>query len=246
VGIVYRFEEHAYGGFEVSPDGRDPPPDEGTLAEQLYRKISEAIVEGELAPGSKISEPALARRYGVSRSPLREALHRLQARRLITRSANHGPRVVKPTTDTLAEIFMVREALEGMAARAAASRASKAEIAAMQAAIAKHTASLEETPGDRKSTSEQDDRDFHFMIAQASGSPMLIELLCSELYPLLRLYRGQHAVRLGHNPRAVVEHQRILAAIEDGDAEIAELQMRRHIAAASVRRAEALGLTAGA
>ena len=62
----------------------------GTLAEQVYRRLSAAILAGELAAGSKISEPALARQYGVSRGPLREALHRLQERKLITRSANQG------------------------------------------------------------------------------------------------------------------------------------------------------------
>ena len=60
------------------------------MAEWLFRTLNEAILGGELAPGSKISEPLLAKRYGVSRGPLREALHRLQERRLITRSANQG------------------------------------------------------------------------------------------------------------------------------------------------------------
>ena len=93
--------------------------DGGTLAEQVYRRLSAAIPAGELAPGSKISEHALARHYGVSRGPLREALHRLQERKLITRSANQGPRIVTPSTEVLSELFVVREALEGMAARLA-------------------------------------------------------------------------------------------------------------------------------
>src|SRR6266568_8200404 len=106
----------------------DPRNGEGTLAEQLYRKLGDAILAGDLAPGAKINEPALARHYGVSRGPLREALHRLQERKLVTRSANQGPRVVKPSAEVLAELFVVREALEGMAARLAAINATDAEI----------------------------------------------------------------------------------------------------------------------
>src|ERR1700733_2788762 len=76
-----------------------------TLAEQLFRRLSDAIVSGELPPGSKLSEPVLARQYGVSRGPLREALNRLQERHLITRTANQGPRIVKPSAGALAELF---------------------------------------------------------------------------------------------------------------------------------------------
>ena len=218
-------------------------PGEGTLAEQLYRKLSDAILDGELAPGSKISEPALARHYGVSRGPLREALHRLQERKLITRSANQGARIVEPSAQALAEIFVVREALEGIAAREAALKATPAEIAALHEAVARDAAELVQD-ADGKGVFGKHDHDFHFMIAQASRNPMLIELLCSELYPLLRLYRGQNPENPSRSRRPLAEHRRILAAIEDGDAEIAELQMRRHIAAARLRREKALGVAA--
>ena len=210
-----------------------------TLAEQLYRRLMAAIIEGELKPGSKISEPALARQYGVSRGPLREALHRLQERKLITRSANQGARIVKPSANAVEQLFVVREALEGMAARLAATHATEAEISALHRALAQDEAAQDS----HSVASEHRDRDFHFMIAQASGNPQLIELLCSELYPLLRLYRGPLPTTSPRSPRARVEHQRIVAAIEDHDADIAELQMRRHIAAARLRRERAIGET---
>src|ERR1700676_3332633 len=119
---------------------RDAHRERGTLAEQVFWRLSAAILAGELAPGAKISEPALARQYGVSRGPLREALHRLQERKLITRSPNQGPRVVKPSAEVLAELFMVREALEGMAARLAATNATDAEIARLRAAVTDNAA----------------------------------------------------------------------------------------------------------
>ena len=173
------------------PDCRQNAPEgDGTLAEQVFRRLSAAILAGELAPGAKISEPALAKQYGVSRGPLREALHRLQERKLITRSPNQGPRVVKPSAAVLAELFVVREALEGMAARLAATNATDAEIARLRAAVTENAVGLNGGKDVGAELHERHDQDFHFTIAQCSRNPMLIELLCAELYPLLRLYRG--------------------------------------------------------
>jgi DNA-binding GntR family transcriptional regulator len=207
-----------------------------TLAEQVYRRLSTAILVGDLAPGLKLSEPALARQYGVSRGPLREALHRLQERKLITRSARQGPRVVRPSAAALAELFVVREALEGMAARLVASHATDAEIARLRAAVNDNAAALNGNDGALREIDDRHDQDFHFAIAQYSGNPMLTELLCAELYPLLRLYRGLPAGVRPPTRRAVVEHERIVCAIEDRDADLAEITMRRHIAAARARR----------
>jgi DNA-binding GntR family transcriptional regulator len=211
---------------------------EPTLAEKVYQRLSTAIIDGHLAPGSKISEPALAREYGVSRGPLREALHRLQERKLITRSANQGPRVIKPSVDALAELFVVREALEGMAARMAAINATDEEVAHLKATVADPTAhgSAEHADG----TYEKLDQDFHVAVARCSRVPMLIDLLCGELYPLLKIYRG---TPVGHKPRrlrAVAEHRRVVDAIEDRDPELAEILMRRHITSARRRRTDAL------
>jgi DNA-binding GntR family transcriptional regulator len=215
----------------------------GTLAEQVYRRLSAAIMTGELAPGAKISEPALAREYGVSRGPLREALHRLQERKLITRSANHGPRIVKPTPEALAELFVVREALEGMAARLAATHATDTQVAALRAIVTSSSAVAEGDDSGALDLDEQHDRDFHFAIAQCGRNPMLIDLLCGELYPLLRLYRGIPADPRPSGRRPVIEHERIVCAIEDRDPDLAEMMMRRHISAARLRRETSLAQT---
>ena len=230
------------------PDGDGTDENGGTLAEQVYRRLSAAILTGELVPGAKISEPALARQYGVSRGPLREAMHRLQERKLITRSPNQGPRVVKPSPTMLTELFVVREALEGMAARLAARHATEEQIERLRQTVSADAAAR----ADPEIDADDHDRDFHVTIAQCSANPMLTELLCAELYPLLRFYRGLPRGGLtrggqlgrGHprSTRAVVEHERIVAAIEDRDADLAELLMRRHIAAARQRREAALAV----
>ena len=210
-----------------------------TLAEQLFHQLTEAILQGELPLGSKISEPVLALKYGVSRGPLREALHRLQERNLIVRSANHGARVVETTPQMLNSIFGVREVLEALAAREAARLMSDADIAALAEGVRRHEAEIAGTIEGRHNALGKADQDFHFRIAKASGNPLLIDLLCNQFYPLLRLYRSRKD-NIALRTRALVEHQRILGAIEDRDPELAEMTMRRHIQNARQRRAEAM------
>ena len=91
-----------------------------TLADRVFSQIQDAIVKGELIAGAKISEAELTTRYGVSRGPLREALRRLEARKLLTRIPHVGVRVVELSVAELLEMYQVREVLEGMAARLAA------------------------------------------------------------------------------------------------------------------------------
>ena len=226
------------------PNGRDVPEldgGRGTLAEQLFDRLTEAILQGEIPLGSKISEPALAQRYGVSRGPLREALHRLQERHLITRSANQGARVVEATPETLSAIFLVREVLEGLSAREAAIRITEPELQALRRGVEQHEAELDGRLPGQHNALRSSDRDFHFGIAQASRNPILIQLLCSELYQLLRLYRSRNdSPELRR--QAYLEHKRVYEAIADRDPELAEMMMRRHIARARVRRLEAMGL----
>ncbi|MFK8254134.1 GntR family transcriptional regulator [Ancylobacter terrae] len=210
-------------------DHADPAAE--TLADRMFAVLSEAIIGGALRPGAKISEPELARRYGVSRGPLREAIRRLQERRLVTRVPHVGARVVALSPATLAEIFTVREALEGIAAREAALRIQPEEVDYLRALLRSHAPQF--ATSDTASYSQGSaDQDFHFAIARFSRSELLISLLCSQYYQLIRLYRSQHRSVAGRARRAFVEHGRIVEALADRDAELAEALMRRHVAAA--------------
>ncbi|MDH2328039.1 GntR family transcriptional regulator [Cereibacter sp. SYSU M97828] len=210
------------------------------MAERLFHQLFEAILQGELAPGSKISEPLLAQKYSVSRGPLREALHRLQERHLITRSANHGSRVAEATPASLSELFKVREMLESLAAREAALNCTAEDLMTLQSMVDLHEARILGTAPERQTGLSSVDRDFHFLIAQRSNNPFLIRLLCHELYPLLRLYRSKYR-NTDYRKRALLEHRRILGALEDKDPDMAEMMMRRHIAGARERRLETMG-----
>lgn len=202
-----------------------------TLADRAYDCIQKAIVTGDLPMGAKISEAELSNRFGYGRAPLREALQRLEARGLIERKPHVGARVVTLSPETLLELYTVREALEGMAARLAAHHMTDAEIEDMRELLRRHAENIKKDQG-LSYYQEEGDFDFHYRIISGSKNERLITLLLGELYHLLRLYRYQLSTQAGRPDRAFQEHQRIIDALADRDGELAELLMRRHIAAA--------------
>jgi len=201
-----------------------------TLSEQVFREIQSSIIKGDIAPGSKISEPELARTYGISRGPLREAIHRLEGQKLLVRIPHVGARVVSLTEQELSELYQIRESLEGMACKLAAERMTPAALQEIREVLQAHERD-EAFQAGRSYYQQEGDYDFHYRIVQASGNQMLIRMLCDELYQLARMYRIQYSDTPNRPRQAFVEHHRILDAIADGDGELAELLMRRHIRA---------------
>ncbi len=204
--------------------------DSETLSEHVFRRIQSAIVRGHIAPGSKISEPELARTYGISRGPLREAIHRLEGQRLLVRVPHVGARVVSLDHRELVELYEIRESLEGMACRLAAEHMSLAEIDELRRVLETHERD-EAFQAGVGYYQQEGDFDFHYRIIQGSGNRTLAKLLCDELYQLVRMYRIQFSATPNRPRQAFTEHHRILDAIADRDGELAELLMRRHIGA---------------
>jgi DNA-binding GntR family transcriptional regulator len=199
-----------------------------TLTERLFDALQRAIVEGEIPQGSKISEPELARQHGVSRGSLREAIARLEAHKLVERRPNLGARVVTLSYEQLIEIFQLREALEGMAARLAAQHMTEREIEELRTLLDQHGEQIAEQHG-QAYFQKQGDLDFHYRIVQGSKNRQLISLLCDDLYHLLRMYRYQFGMRSKRSQQAFDEHHYLLNALAAQDAEMAELLMRQHI-----------------
>ncbi|MBL7249859.1 GntR family transcriptional regulator [Alloalcanivorax marinus] len=199
-----------------------------TLADRVFSRLQDDIVRGEIPPGSKVSETELAGRYGVSRGPLREAIRRLESRKLLEREVHVGTRVASLSFEDLIEIYYVREALEGQAARLAAERMTDQEVAGLHRVLAQH----EQQQDIREDTAyfqREGDLDFHYRIIQGSHNRTLIRMLIGELYHLVRMYRYQFSTTANRPQKALHEHRRIVEAIEARDAEMAELLMRRHI-----------------
>lgn len=201
---------------------------ESTKSENLTEYLIEAIVEGQLAPGSKISEPELAKQFQVSRGPLREALMRVEGLGLIERIPHIGARVIQLSPIKLVELYAVREALEGMAARLAARNITEIELAGLESLLSTHSTHIDQVEG-ASYFHQQGDFDFHYRIIQASRNQQLIGLLCDELYHLLRMYRYQSPRSHSRPVEALEEHKFILRAIRQRDEELAEMLMRRHI-----------------
>lgn len=201
---------------------------EGTKSNNLTEYLIEAIVEGTLAPGEKISEPELSKQLGVSRGPLREAIMRLEGLGLIERIAHVGARVITFSSEHLSELYAVRESLEGMAARLAARNITQEELTGLKHVLSTHSQHIDQVEG-KSYFQQQGDFDFHYRIIKASRNQKLISLLCDELYHLLRMYRYQSPRSHSRPELALEEHKFILQAIENRDEELAEILMRRHI-----------------
>lgn len=201
-----------------------------TLSDGAFQRLQTAIVTGEIPPGSRISEQFLSSSYGISRGPLREAIRRLEGRRLVVRIPHAGVRVVSLSYAELIELYHVREALEGMACRLAAEHMTEQDVANMRDVLATH----EQHSGLQANESyyqQEGDLDIHYVIIQGCKNKTLSDMLCGDLYHLVRMYRYKFSSAPKRPQQAFAEHHRIIEAIADRDGELAEMLMRRHISA---------------
>jgi DNA-binding GntR family transcriptional regulator len=203
-------------------------PEQSTLADVAAHRLAQSIVTGELAQGQKLNEAELAERFGMGRGPLREALRHLEGMRLVKRIPNAGARVVVLDRKTLSDLYAVREMLEGMACRLAAALMSDDEIAQLNTLLDKHEEQIKKQGGKVYSQSEGD-LDFHYQIVRGSRNQMLMDLLGSEQYQLLRMCRYRTSRNAQRTKPALLQHRQIVDALTHRDGELAEMLMRRHI-----------------
>jgi DNA-binding GntR family transcriptional regulator len=206
-----------------------PPAFSGrTLADRAFEWLEEAIIKGDFPPETRLDEGALAQSFGISRGPVREAIRRLEGKRLVERVPHIGARVAAPLSSGLIDALFVREALEGMACRLACTRMTDKEIDDLEELLENHASEL---PLKRGSHYYQrpGDYDFHFRIILASGNETLIHMVNDELYYQLRIYRYRSSSRRGRTAKALEEHRSIIAALRSRDPDQAEAEMRRHL-----------------
>jgi len=205
------------------------------LVDETVARLEQAILAGELAQGQKLSEQTLSARFGISRGPLREAIRTLEGRHLVERTPFSGVRVVQLSVDDIEQLLCTREALEGMACRQAAENMTLHEtrqLRVCQAALEKGFRAEGLGGVFRAGTA---DNDLHTQIARGSRNRWLSDIICRELYPLLQICRFQTtAVTARVKGRADAvhrEHEAIIVAIEQRDADAAERSMRAHLVA---------------
>jgi DNA-binding GntR family transcriptional regulator len=202
--------------------------DEGALrtrsrAEFVYERLRDAISDGRVAAGERMREEEVARSLGVSRTPVREALQRLQQRGLLVLGAGRGLVVAQLSQQQVIELYAMRQILEGSAARFAATHATPAEIEILY----QLQDELKSAEGDALLHTNLN-RQFHQAIYEAAHNRYLMQTLESlnDSFALLR----STTLRLPHRPRdSNEERRRIIAAIEQRDPDMAEKEAREHI-----------------
>jgi DNA-binding GntR family transcriptional regulator len=185
--------------------------------------LMDLIESGELGSGSRLTETELARRLGISRTPVREALHRLHAMGL----AEHGPQrgliIAHLSYDQIRQLFAVREGLEGMATRLAAEHASRAEVNILREMVAE-----DRTISDPLKLQGRN-KLLHRQIVQSSHNQFMIEAL-GNLRVHMSLLPGSTYSRPERIKSAQAGHEEIVEAIAQGDGDRAERAAREHIA----------------
>lgn len=194
-------------------------------ADLVYSALREAIVTKRLRPGDRLAEEQIARQFGVSRTPVREALLRLEAEQFAKRIARRGL-VVRPIPEEeVLEVYAVRAALDGLAAGLAAQHASPPDRARLrwlnqQLAEAARRA-------DYGAMAELNIQ-FHEALCEVAHNGMLL-LFMRQIHDWIRRFGETTFAYPGRAPEAVVEHEGILDAIDAGDQELAERRAREHM-----------------
>ena len=199
-----------------------------SLEEQVTATLESEILTGKLAAGTALTEQSLSVRLGVSRTPIRAALHTLAEEGLINLVPNRGAVVVGVTREDLIDIYKIRMRLEGLASALAAERISKEDLATLRESV--ELAEFYISKNDTEHLKELDTQ-FHAIIYRASGNRMLNKTL-SELHRNIISYRKMSLSVPGRLERSVGEHREILKAIEAGHAERADSLTCAHVAAA--------------
>jgi len=201
----------------------------GTLVANAVEQMERMILSGDLPPGAKLREVALAKAIGVGRGPLREAIRILEGRRLLQRTPNAGVSVIDPSLDDFEQLLVTREALEGMAARLSAEQMGSAEIEALRGMVNSIEAIDTQQTKPFGVFDTGPDRDFHRNIALGSRNLRIAQLLCEDLYSLLRLFRFRAAEVRTDPAETHAEHRAIIDCIQRRDADGAEQAMRAHV-----------------
>lgn len=199
-----------------------------TAASRAYSVIQDAIISGELAEGVKISEDSLARRLGVSRTPVREALRRLSAEGLVEFLPNRGARVVAWTTEDLADLFRARALVESYAASLAAEATDEPAVQGLYDLQARMEACARKLDDDSREELGRLDVELHRAVVAGSSSKRLLDM-----YDRLTAVPTQHSAMRKYTKSELADrlnqHRQVVVAIERGDAEWAGAIMRAHV-----------------
>jgi DNA-binding GntR family transcriptional regulator len=208
-----------------TPPGAPPRRAERALYEQVAEALRARIVAHALAPGSWIDEQAIAAEYGISRTPLREALKVLAGEGLVTMKLRRGAYVTEVSARDLDEVFHLLALLESDAARVVAERATPAQIAQLQA---QHE-QLEASVADRDRFFAANEA-FHMLLLEFADNRWRNQLV-ADLRKVMKLNRHHSLFKQGRLEASLKEHRQLMAALKARNGERAQALMRQHMAA---------------
>lgn len=205
------------------------------FSDDFARILRERILSGELTPGDRLNEVKLAAHYGISRSPIREALQALSGEGLVTFVPGRGAFVGGLTVVEIREIGQIREALESYAVRLVATSATPEQLDGLAKSV-----DVIDHAGDNDPECAQ--RDFHAEVLRLAGNGRL-EQHAATVATLLRAARSRSATIPGRVDNAAQEHQVILEALRLGDVDAAADAMQAHIRKATDNACAAMEAT---
>lgn len=195
------------------------------LRDVVFNTLRQAILYGELQPGERLMEITLANRLGVSRTPVREAIRKLELEGLVIMVPRKGAQVAKITEKDLNDVLEVRLGLEELAMKCACERITDEELEAIGEA-AQHFETIME--GDGLSQLAQADVEFHELIYQATRNRRLIQII-NNLREQMYRYRIEYMKDGNVRETLVKEHKEMYQALKDRDAQRATEYMQLHI-----------------
>lgn len=195
------------------------------LRDVVFNTLRQAILKGELAPGERLMEIQLAERLGVSRTPIREAIRKLELEGLVLMIPRKGAEVAKISEKSLRDVLEVRRSLEELAIELACQRMSGEEIRQLQEAQRGFEEAIYQ--GDAMQIAENDEQ-YHSIIYCGTGNARLVQIL-NNLREQMYRYRLEYIKDADKRQILILEHEKILRAIQNHHVAEAKEAMREHI-----------------
>ena len=205
--------------FEVNMDEYLP------LRDVVFKTLRQAILKGELEPGERLMEIQLAERLGVSRTPIREAIRKLELEGLVLMIPRRGAEVAKISEKNLRDVLEVRRSLEELAIDLACQRIQEEELETLREAQKEFSAAV--AAGDAMEIAQTDEK-FHEIIYSGTGNQKLMQIL-SNLREQMYRYRLEYIKDANKRQILLVEHEQILKALSLRHVQEARLAVREHI-----------------
>lgn len=206
------------------------------LREIVFETMREAIISGQLKPGERLMEVQLAEEMGVSRTPVREAIRKLELEGFVVMVPRKGAYVADISTKDIADVFEIRAALEALAAGLAAERITDEELEELQRTLVKVSKSAESHDLENLI---QVDTEFHDVLYKASRNERLVQII-SNLREQIQRFRSTTLAAPGRMKDALEEHKKIVDAISERNVALAAQLAQEHIENAENSMLEAI------